>query len=79
MKIAVLGYSGCGKSTLTAQLGLPALHLDQVHWLPGWMEQESELEREQVKQFLDANSNWVMEGNYLSLCENGGWKKQTAL
>lgn len=71
MKIAVLGYSGCGKSTLTAQLaqqlGLPALHLDQVHWLPGWVEQESELEREQVKQFLDANSNWVMDGNYLSL------------
>ncbi len=71
MKIAVLGYSGSGKSTLTAQLaeqlGFPALHLDQVHWLPGWVEQEPELEREQVKQFLDANSNWVIDGNYLSL------------
>lgn len=71
MKIAVLGYSGSGKSLLTARLAqaleLPALHLDQVHWLPGWKEQEPEAEQQQVKQFLDGHQSWVIDGNYLAL------------
>lgn len=71
MKIAVLGYSGAGKSTLAAQLGqqldLPVLHLDRVHWLPGWVEQEKETELEQAGQFLDTHDCWVVDGNYLSL------------
>ena len=42
MKVAIIGYSGCGKSTLAKYIGkkckVPVLHLDQVHWLPGWQE-----------------------------------------
>lgn len=42
MKIAIIGYSGSGKSTLAQALAVaynaPALYLDQVHWLPGWVE-----------------------------------------
>ena len=42
MKLAVMGYSGAGKSTLAQELGrrygCPVLHLDQVHFLPGWEE-----------------------------------------
>ena len=43
MKIAILGTSGSGKSTLAKRLGerygLPVLHMDTVHFLPGWVEQ----------------------------------------
>ncbi len=71
MKIAVLGFSGAGKSTLAARLGqaldLPVLHLDRVHWLPGWVEQEKGAELEQVGRFLDTHDRWVIDGNYLSL------------
>lgn len=46
MRIAVIGYSGSGKSTLAARLGaaygVPVLHLDSVHWLPGWVERPRE-------------------------------------
>ena len=39
MKIAILGTSGSGKSTLAKRLGerygLPVLHMDTVHFLPG--------------------------------------------
>ena len=40
MKIQIYGYSGSGKSTLAHDLGakleLPVLHMDTVHFLPGW-------------------------------------------
>ncbi len=72
MKIAVLGYSGAGKSTLAralaSALDIPCLHLDQVHWLPGWTERAREESRQMVKDFLDQNSSWVIDGNYKSFC-----------
>jgi adenylate kinase family enzyme len=44
MKIAIIGHSGSGKSTLAAFLGekyaLPVLHVDTIHFLPGWVERE---------------------------------------
>ena len=64
VKIAVIGYSGSGKSTLAAALAqkdqLPLLHLDCVHWLPGWVEQEAEREQQLVKEFMDSHSDWVI-------------------
>ena len=42
MRIAIIGYSGAGKSTLARALGeryaCPVLHLDALHFLPGWSE-----------------------------------------
>ena len=68
MKIVVNGYSGSGKSTLARRLGklyqIPVLHLDTVHWLPGWEEKEEEQERSEVRAFMDRNASWVIDGNY---------------
>ena len=68
MKIAVLGYSGAGKSTLaralSSALPLPCLHLDQVHWLPGWTERAQEESRQIVEEFLEQNTSWIIDGNY---------------
>lgn len=68
MKIAIIGYSGSGKSTLAQKLGekynANVLHLDTVHWLPGWQERNVQEEKEIVKDFLDSNSSWVIDGNY---------------
>lgn len=67
MKVAIMGYSGAGKSTLAAQVGetlhCPVLHLDRVHWLPGWQERESEEAREIVLEFMQQDA-WVIDGNY---------------
>jgi len=71
MKIAVFGYSGSGKSTLSAYLGniynLPVLHLDRVHWLPGWKERELSEEISIVRDFIDSNNRWIIDGNYAKL------------
>ena len=68
MKIVVNGYSGSGKSTLAGRLGelyqIPVLHLDTVHWLPGWEEKAEEQERSEVRAFMDRNASWVIDGNY---------------
>ncbi len=73
MKIAVIGYSGAGKSTLASRLSdgleLPVLHLDTVHWLPGWKERALDAKLKMVSDFLDINSEkgWVIDGNYKKL------------
>lgn len=71
MRIAIIGYSGSGKSTLAAQLGqklqVPVLHLDSVHWLPGWVERPREEEKQIVRAFLDEHDAWVIDGNYSAL------------
>lgn len=73
MKIAIIGHSGSGKSTLAAFLGekysVPVLHVDRIHFLPGWVERETEDELGLMRAFLDDNTErgWVVDGNYRKL------------
>lgn len=72
MKIMIIGTSGSGKSTLAQTLGrrygVPVLHLDAVHFLPGWVERAPEQERAVVERFLDQQDGWVIDGNYTKTC-----------
>lgn len=67
MKIAVMGYSGAGKSTLARTLGerygIPVLHFDRVHWIPGWQERDRKEARRIVHEFME-HPSWVIDGNY---------------
>ena len=67
MKVAVLGFSGGGKSTLARKLGeqlnVPVLHLDRVHWLPGWQERRTEQSISIVADFME-QTDWIIEGTY---------------
>ena len=69
--LGILGESGSGKSTLAGRLGelyqIPVLHLDTVHWLPGWEEKAEAQERSEVRAFMDRNASWVIDGNYRKL------------
>lgn len=71
MKIAIIGYSGSGKSTLAKWLGeiynCPVLYLDKVHFLENWIERDDETARFIVREFLDNNDSWVIDGNYTNL------------
>ena len=71
MKIAIIGFSGSGKSTMAKRLGeyygAEVLHLDAVHFLPGWAEREKEDEQAIVQEFLDTHDAWVTDGNYTKL------------
>ena len=71
MKTAIVGYSGSGKSTLAEALGraqhADVLHLDTVHFLPGWAERGREEEQRLAEAYLDTHSAWVIDGNYTKL------------
>ncbi len=72
-KICVMGFSGSGKSTLARALGrrygLPVLHLDTVHFLPGWVARSMEQQREMVRAFMEEHPDgWVIDGNYAKVC-----------
>jgi adenylate kinase family enzyme len=66
-RIAVLGCGGTGKSTAAREiagiLGLPLVHLDALHWLPGW-QARPEAEWEGLQRELVAKDRWIMDGNY---------------
>ena len=71
MKIAIIGYSGSGKSTLARKLGeqynIPVLHFDTVQFWPNWEIRSREDKEAMTKAFLDANDEWVIDGNYSKL------------
>ena len=68
MKIAIIGFSGCGKSTLARDLGerfgAEVLHIDSIHFLPGWIERDVADEQRIMEEFLNSHDAWVIDGNY---------------
>lgn len=72
MKIAIIGYSGAGKSTLAKELGVhfssPVLHLDQVNFIANWEPRKKAEALALVQEFM-RQENWVIDGNYTSLCQ----------
>ena len=66
-RIVIVGCSGSGKSTLARKLGLrlglPVIHLDVLHYLPGWKRANLDAFRARV---LEAHKGeaWISEGNF---------------
>lgn len=61
----VIGQPGAGKSTFARQLsavtGLPVVHLDTIHWKPGWVARPA---RDKIP-MIHAEENkdrWIIEG-----------------
>ena len=66
-RIMIIGSGGAGKSTLARQLGekldLPVVHLDQLFWKPGWVEEPREVFDEELAKELEKPA-WIMDGNF---------------
>ena len=66
-RVAIIGRGGAGKSTLARQLGectgLPIIHLDSEHWLPGWIAPERDAWLARVAELL-REERWIMDGNF---------------
>ncbi len=66
-RIAIIGSGGAGKSTLARTLGeildLPVMHLDALHWRPGWVEPPKE-EWAALQAEILARPKWIIDGNY---------------
>jgi adenylate kinase family enzyme len=66
-RVLVIGSGGAGKSTFALELGrstgLPIIHLDRLHWRPGWVEPPKD-EWESVVRELVKGDRWIMDGHY---------------
>jgi len=63
----IIGSGGAGKSTLARQLGkmldLPVIHLDAVHWQPGWVAMPKDEWCGKVAE-MTQGERWIIDGNY---------------
>jgi adenylate kinase family enzyme len=66
-RLLIIGSPGAGKSILSIEVarrtGLPLIHLDRLHWKPGWVESGREEFDSKVRDAI-AGPRWVIEGNY---------------
>jgi adenylate kinase family enzyme len=66
-RVLVIGSGGAGKTTfakrLRAATGLPVVHLDALHWRPGWTAPPRE-EWLKIVDEITARDAWIMDGNY---------------
>lgn len=66
-RVWIVGPTGSGKSTLGTRLargtGVEATHLDELHWLPGWVERADEAMDADLAPIV-ARDRWIIEGGY---------------
>lgn len=66
-RVMIIGQPGSGKSTLARALGeltfLPVIHIDLIHWKPGWVERAR---AEKTRMTLDVikDPRWIFEGGH---------------
>lgn len=71
-RVVIHGNSGTGKTTLADALAkilnVPAIHLDEIHWHPDWVQatpEEFVSNLNKIQRDAEAtNSGWVIDGNY---------------
>lgn len=83
--MVVIGTTGSGKTTLAraiaAKTGRVAIDLDDIHWLPNWVERKPADFRACVEQALAAvapEQGWVVSGNY-SVVRDAIWPRAQVL
>ncbi|MEP1209406.1 MAG: AAA family ATPase [Rhizobiaceae bacterium] len=66
-RVMIIGQPGSGKSTLARQLGqhtgLPVVHIDMIHWKPGWIERNS-AEKAALCHEVHQRDSWIFEGGH---------------
>jgi len=72
-RVMITGQPGAGKSTLARAIGnitgLPIVHVDLIHWMPGWVERDK-AEKIRLATIEEAKDSWVFEGGLSQTWEN---------
>lgn len=72
-RIMIVGQPGSGKSTLARALGtctgLPVVHIDHIHWQPGWIARARD-EKTRLCLAVEAQEAWIFEGGHSVTWQN---------
>lgn len=72
-RVMIVGQPGSGKSWLAQalgrQTGLPVVHIDTIHWQPGWVERSLH-EKTRLCREVEAGERWIFEGGHSATWEN---------
>lgn len=72
-RVMIVGQPGSGKSTLARKLGartgLPVVHIDTIHWQPGWVERDWD-EKTRLCHEVEAGERWIFEGGHSATWHN---------
>ena len=72
-RVMIIGQPGSGKSTLARALGertgLPVVHIDTIHWQPGWVERSHD-QKTRLCHEVEARERWIFEGGHSATWNN---------
>ncbi|WHS60471.1 AAA family ATPase [Pseudomonas sp. G2-4] len=72
-RVMIVGQPGSGKSTLAREMGkhtgLPVIHIDTIHWQPGWVERNAD-EKTRLCHEVEARDQWIFEGGHSATWDN---------
>lgn len=78
----VVGAPGAGKSTfaraLGAATGLPVVHIDRIHWQPGWVERGQD-DKTRLCHEVEAQDAWIFEGGHSATWDNRATRADTLI
>lgn len=82
-KIIITGTTCTGKTTLgkklAKEISAPQIDLDDLHFLPNWVEKEKERFVKDVNKEIEGLDTWIVTGSYQSLLKDTVWQEASTI
>lgn len=82
-KIIITGTTCTGKTTLGRKLGkelsVSQIDLDDLHFLPNWVEKEKERFVKDVNKEINDLDEWIVTGSYQTLLKDTVWQEASVI
>ncbi|QOD61124.1 AAA family ATPase [Polaribacter haliotis] len=82
-KIIITGTTCTGKTTLgrklAKELSIIQIDLDDLHFLPNWVEKEKEIFVKDVNKEIQKYDEWIVSGSYQSLLKDTVWQEANTI
>ena len=82
-KIIITGTTCTGKTTLgkklSKELSIKQVGLDDLHFLPNWVEKEKSVFVNDVNSEIKKNNEWIITGSYQSFLKDTVWQEASTI